>query len=238
MTKDIKDLRNRKFPDPFDFQVHPSLKVLPKLFFMLALGGFLICGTYSFFAKDLDSLLVAYLYGTSAGCLITSIGYLAMRKKVKQMNQYQEEMVQAIYNCLKHVEKQAEKHNEQYYDLKYRLKTLTYMTFRHTMCPDVEQFKGFMDVMEGDLSRMDIDDELRKKLEDELIDTPCAIINQQDWLFEILNDGSGYGTEYWKLHEKLYSLHPFIVELDVIPDLLKHVLDSVDNYSLTHYERK
>ena len=161
-----------------------------------------------------------------------------MRKKVKQMNQYQEEMVQAIYDCLKHVEKQAEKHNVQYYDLKYRLNTLTYMTFRHTMCPDVEQFKGFMDVMEGDLSKMDIDDELRRKLEDELIDTPCAIINQQDWLFEILNDGSGYGTAYWKLHEKLYSLHPLIVELDVIPDLLKHVLDSVDNYSLTHYEKK
>ena len=67
---------------------------------------------------------------------------------------------------------------------------------------------------------------------------------ERDFMFnskhmqEISNESKRGSSEYWKLHEKLYSLHPFIVELDVIPDLLKHVLDSVDNYSLTHYERK
>lgn len=233
MTKNIKELRDKKFPNPFNSTLHPSFRVFPTLFVMIASAGFIFCGISAFCHKDLDSLLISYLYATSAGCLFMTLGYLAMRQKVKQMNQYQEEMVQAIYGCLKEVEQQAERHDEQYNDLKSRLNTLIYMTFRHSMCPDVEQFRSFMNAIEGNLDLTDLSDEIKEKILYDGFTTPCAIVRSEEWHLDYLD-----AEEFWTLYRKMYSRHPLIAELDVIPQLFRHVIDSADGYNLSFYERK
>lgn len=233
MTKNIKELRDKKFPNPLNSTLHPSFRVFPTLFVMIASAGFIFCGISAFCHKDLDSLLISYLYATSAGCLFMTLGYLAMRQKVKQMNQYQEEMVQAIYDCLKEVEQQAERQDEQYIDLRSRLNSLTYMTFRHSMCPELEQFRSFMNAVESNLDLTDLSEEIKEKILYDEFTTPCSIVRSEEWLVDYLD-----GEELFALYRKMHSRHPLIAELDIVPQLLRHVIDSADGYSLSHYGRK
>lgn len=52
-----------------------------------------------------------YLFVTSTGCLVMSVAYLVMRKKLQKLDEYQEEIVQSVYDCLEmfhsHIHKQG-----------------------------------------------------------------------------------------------------------------------------------
>ena len=233
MTKNIEDLREKKFPNPFNSMIHPALRVFSELFLVMAAAGLVLCIFFAFYGKTLHSILVAYLYATSAGCLFMSLGYLIMRQKVKRMNKYQEELVQAIYDCLKQVERQAERQDEQYIDLRSRLNSLTYMTFRHSMCPELEQFRSFMNAVESNLDLTDLSEQIKEKILYDEFTTPCSIVRSEEWLVDYLD-----GEELFALYRKMHSRHPLIAELDIVPQLLRHVIDSADGYSLSHYGRK
>ena len=233
MTKDIENLRNMKFPDPLANPICALLGTLVPAFMAIAVSVFCATRLFASHSDRVDAVFTIALLMVSVGCIVMALGYLFLRSRLRRINRYQEEMVQAIYDCLKEVEQQAERHDEQYNDLKSRLNTLIYMTFRHSMCPDVEQFRSFMKAVEGELDLTDLSQELKDKILYDGLTTPCAIIKSEEWLLDYLDY-----EEFWTLYKKMYSLHPMILELDVIPQLLRHILEAADSYNLSYYEIK
>ena len=233
MTKDIENLRSMKFPDPLANPNCALLGTLVPAFMAIAVSVFCATRLFASHSDRVDAVFTIALLMVSVGCIVMALGYLFLRSRLRRINRYQEEMVQAIYDCLKEVEQQAERHDEQYNDLKSRLNTLIYMTFRHSMCPDVEQFRSFMNAIEGNLDLTDLSDEIKEKILYDGFTTPCAIVRSEEWLLDYLD-----AEEFWTLYRKMYSRHPLIAELDVIPQLFRHVIDSADGYNLYFYERK
>lgn len=233
MTKDIENLRNMKFPDPLANPICALLGTLVPAFMAIAVSVFCATRLFASHSDRVDAVFTIALLMVSVGCIVMALGYLFLRRRLRRINRYQEEMVQAIYDCLKQVERQAERQDEQYIDLRSRLNSLTYMTFRHSMCPELEQFRSFMNAVESNLDLTDLSEEIKEKILYDEFTTPCSIVRSEEWLVDYLD-----GEELFALYRKMHSRHPLIAELDIVPQLLRHVIDSADGYSLSHYGRK
>ena len=78
-----------------------------------------------------------------------------------------------------------------------------------------------------------LSEEIKEKILYDEFTTPCSIVRSEEWLVDYLD-----GEELFALYRKMHSRHPLIAELDIVPQLLRHVIDSADGYSLSHYGRK
>ena len=230
MTKDIKALREKKFPNPFCDPPNPFLGGYILVFIVVAIIGFFITCMYVFHADGFESKLLLPLFVTSVGCISMTFGFIVVRKKVRSMNRYQEQLVQVVYDTLEHFEREAKIHEQRYYDLKSRLNSITYLSFRNSMCPEIKQFKAFKNVVQGDLDQMDISSELIQNLNKIGVYSPEYIIRKR----RMISQSLGNDFDYLSLYKKACALHPLISQLNAIQYLFEHVLDSLEDY----YEAK
>lgn len=241
MTDEINAARNHKYHSVFDNPKYYNVKVFASLFILLALCGWLLVFYILMKNATLDTLDHLYLFLTSSGCLAMSVAYIVMRRKLKKLDQYQEEIIQCVYDSLelvkihleeyKHdiigVDAKAQRIIEQNKKLRSLVDSILYLQFRHYMCPTNEEFESLMGALEGSISRMDLSDELYEKLKDNYVTTPLGIYKIEDWLRDT---GTCSTNEYYELYQKVYELHPMLKELDRVPDLLLNVSHSLDNY--------
>lgn len=243
MTDEINKIRNNKYHSVFDDPKYYNVTVFASLFILIALCGWLLVFYMMMKNATIDNLDHLYLFMTSSGCLAMSVAYIVMRRKMKNLDQYQEEIIQCIYDYLELMEGHMKEHQqdiknvddksqriiEQNMRLRSIVDSILYLQFRHYMCPTNEEFKSLMGALEGDISKMDLPDELYQKLKDNSVITPLGIYRIGDWLMDA---GICSTEEYYGLFQKIYEHYPLLKELDRVPSLLLNISDSVDNYQL------
>lgn len=241
MTDEINAVRNHKYHSVFDDPKYYNVAVFASLFILLALCGWALLLCMMMKNATVDTLDHLCLFLTSSGCLAMSVAYLVMRSKLKKLDQYQEEIIQCVYDSLELMQDHMNVHRQDIKDVDDNVQrilgqntklrsvsdSMLYLIFRNCLCPSDEQFKSLMGALERDISKMDLPDELYQKLKDNDVTTPLGIYRAEDWL---LDTGICSTEEYYGLLQKIYELHPMLKELDRVPDLLLNVSDSADNY--------
>ena len=241
MTDEIRRIRNTKYESKFDNPEYTKLKFFAGIFIMFALCGWLIVFYNMIENTTVDTLDNIYLFLTSSFCLAMSVAYVVMRSKMKKLDQYQEELIQCVYDSIEiineYIEDQSQKSKCIEEDLKKITKqneaiismsnSILYLQFRHYICPTNEEFESLMDALQGKIEKMNLREDLYQKLHENYVTTPLGIYKIEDWM---RNTGICSAMDYYELYEKIYTLHPIIKEMDRVPDLFINIIDSLDSY--------
>ena len=100
MTDEIRRIRNTKYESEFDNPEYTKLKFIAGIFIIFALCGWLIVFYNMIENTTVDTLDNIYLFLTSSFCLVMSVAYVVMRNKMKKLDQYQEELIQCVYDSI------------------------------------------------------------------------------------------------------------------------------------------
>ena len=243
MTDKINSIRKHKYDSEFDKPRYFKLKGFASMFILLAGCAWMLILWGITRDKSIYILHNMYLFATSTGCLVMSVAYLVMRKKLQKLDEYQEEIVQSVYDCLdifhshihnqgkqmKSIEEKLDKAAEQHIKLRSGLSSNLYLQFRHYMCPTTEELAEILRALESDIDKVGLRDELYQKLQDHYITTPLSFFKSENWLLQadILND-----DEYYETYKAIHAKYPVLKELDRVPGLLLNISDSMEDYQL------
>lgn len=243
MTHKINQIRKRKYDSEFDSPKYFKIKGFATMFILLAGCGWMIVLYGIMKHKSIYFLHNLYLFTTSTGCLVMSIAYLIMRSNLRKLDKYQEEIVQCVYDSLemfhshihrqdqqiKRIEEKLDTAAEQHIKLRSELSSNLYLQFRHYMCPTMEDFRALAGTLESDIAEVGLRDELYQKLQKHYISTPLSFFKSENWLLqvEILND-----DEYYEIYKAIHAKYPVLKELDLVPELLLNVSNSMEDYQL------
>lgn len=243
MTDEIRRIRNAKYDSEFDNPEYHRIKVVAVVFILLALCGWFVVFFNMIENTSVDTVDNLYLFITSSCCLAMSVAYIVMRRKMKKLDQYQEEIIQCVYDSIgllneyiedqkqqsKGVEESLKKISKRNEAILSITKSILYLQFRHHMCPTNEEFESLMGALQGKIENMNLRDDLYQKLKENYVTTPIGIYRIEDWM-----TGTGICStmDFLELYEKIYTLHPMIKEMDRVPDLFDNIICSLDSYKL------
>lgn len=124
MTDEINATRNNKFRSVFDNPKYYNVTVFASIFIFLALCGWILVFYILMKSATVDTLDHLYLFLTSTGCLVMSVAYIVMRRKMKKLDQYQEERIQCVYDTLELMKVHLEEHQHGIMGIDAKLKRI------------------------------------------------------------------------------------------------------------------